>query len=99
MLATTHQTTGNCASAYVEVGRNGNDGVSDLLAEIGLSDLLHLAKNHGRDFFGGELLVLAVDLDLDIGLSILGNNLVGEVLDVRLDILLAELATDKTPER
>jgi len=73
--------------------------VSNLLAKIGLGDLLHLAKNHGRDFFRGELLVLAADLDLNIGLAILGNNLVGEVLDVSLDILLAELATDKTPAR
>jgi hypothetical protein len=71
--------------------------VSDLLTEVRLSDLLHLAKNHGRDLLGSELLLLAVDFDLDVGLAILGDNLVGEVLHIGLDILFAELATDETP--
>jgi hypothetical protein len=71
--------------------------VGDLLAEIGLSDLLHLAKNHGRHLLRSELLLLASDLDLDDGLAILVNDLVREVLDIGLNVLLSELATDKTP--
>lgn len=82
---------------YVKVGRDGNDGVGDLLAQVGLGDLLHLAKNHGRNLLGGELLLLAVDLDLDNGLAILLDDLVGEVLDVGLDFLLVELAANQSP--
>lgn len=82
---------------YVEVGRDGNDGVGDLLAQVGLGDLLHLSKNHGRNLLGSELLLLAVDLNLDNRLSIAVNDLVGEVLDVGLDLLLVELATNQSP--
>lgn len=84
---------------YVEVGRDGNDGVGDLLAQVGLGDLLHLSKNHGRNLLGSELLLLAVDLNLDNGLSIAVNDLVGEVLDVGLDLLLVELATNQSPAK
>ena len=83
--------------SYVEVGRNRDNGVGDLLAEVGLGDLLHLAKDHGRDFFGGELLICAVDLNLDNGLALLLDNLVREMLDVGLDILVVVCATDETP--
>lgn len=82
---------------HVEVGRDGNDGVGDLLAQVGLGDLLHLAKNHGRNLLGSELLLLAVDLDLDNRLAILLDDLVGEVLDVGLDLLLVELAANQSP--
>lgn len=82
---------------YVEVGGDGDDGVSDLVTKVSLSNLLHLAKNHGRNLLRSELLLLAANLDLDVGLAILGDNLVGEVLHVGLDILLVELATDETP--
>jgi hypothetical protein len=84
------------ALSVVEVGRNGNNSVLDLLAEVGLSDLLHLAKNHSGDLFGGESLLLLVNLDGDVGLSALVDDLEGEVLDVILDGLVLELLTDKT---
>jgi hypothetical protein len=52
----------------VEVGGDGNNSVDDLLAEVLLSDLLHLAKNHGRNLFGSESLVRAgKDVSLGIG--------------------------------
>lgn len=85
------------SKTYVEVGGDGDDGVSDLLAEVRLSNLLHLAKNHGRNFLRSELLLLASDLDLDVRLAILSNNLEGEVLDISLDVLLVEVATNKAP--
>ncbi len=71
--------------------------MSDLLTKVRLGDLLHLAQNHGRNLLRGELLLLAVDFDLDVGLAILGDDLVGEVLHVGLDILFVELAADETP--
>ena len=82
---------------YVEVGRDSDDGVGDLLAQVGLGDLLHLAENHGRNLLRSELLLLAVDLDLNNGLAILLDDLVGEVLDVGLDLLLVELAANQSP--
>lgn len=85
------------SDTYVEVGGDGNNGVGDLLTEVRLGDLLHLAKNHGGDFFGSELLVGAVDLDLNDGLAILLGDLVGEVLHVGLDVLVRVLATDQSP--
>lgn len=88
---------GSESRTYVEVGGDGDDGVCDLLAEVRLSNLLHLAKNHGRNFLRSELLLLASDLDLDVRLAILSNDLEGEVLDIGLDVLLVEVATNKAP--
>ena len=84
---------------YVEVGGHRHDGVRHLLAEVRLGNLLHLAQDHGRNLLGGELLVLAIDLDGDDGLALLGENLVGEVLDVGLHLLLVELAANQAPRR
>lgn len=83
---------------YIEVGGDSDDGVGDLLAKVRLSDFLHLAKNHGRDLLGSELLLCAIDLNLDNGLAVLVDDLVGEVLEIGLDILLVVLATDETPK-
>lgn len=71
--------------------------MGDLLTKVRLGNLLHLAKNHGRHFLRGELLLGSVDLNLNNRLLILGNDLVGEVLEIGLDILLGELATNETP--
>ncbi len=55
-----------------------------------------LSENHGADLLRAEGLLAALVLDSNNGLAILGGDLVGEVLDVRLDILLRELAADET---
>ena len=81
--------------------------------KVALSNLLHLAQNHGGDLLGSEGLLRSLNLDLDAGLAILqhksvgrfgnveryaylANNLEGEVLDVILNLLLVELASNKT---
>ena len=61
----------------VEVGRDGDDGVGDLLAEVSLSGLLHLFQYHGGDFFGGEVPPHTTVLDRNCGLSVLLDNLQG----------------------
>jgi hypothetical protein len=68
-----------------------------LLAQVALSDLLHLAQNHGGDLLRREGLLLSLNLDLDERLAILVDNLVGEVLDVLLDVLVGELAANQPP--
>jgi len=80
----------------VEVGRDGDDGLLDCLADLGLSSLLQLGKNHGRDLSRGELPLLAEVVDLDGGGSVLVDDLEGEVLDVLLDLGIVETAADKT---
>ena len=56
--------------------RNSDDGVIDLLPEVGLSSLLHLSKDHGTDFLRAEHLGLSIlDLDLDVRLSLPVDNL------------------------
>ena len=89
---------GGLTLVVVEVGGDGDDGVGDLLAQVGLGDLLHLAEDHGGDLLGSEGLLLAGNLNLDNGLAILGDDLVGEVLDIGLDVLVVELATNQTPK-
>ena len=44
-----------------------------------LGDLLHLLENHGGNFLRGESGLFAVDINLDLGLTLLGDNLEGEV--------------------
>jgi hypothetical protein len=82
--------------SVVEVGGDGDDSVLDGLAEIALSNLLHLAENHGGDLLGCESGLLLVDLDADAGLATLVDDLEGEVLDVVLDGLVGELLSNET---
>lgn len=80
----------------VEVGRDSDDSVVDGATEIGLGGLTHLGEDHGGDFLRGELLLLALELDLDDGLAALLDNLEGEVLHVGLDLGVVELASNET---
>jgi hypothetical protein len=88
---------GGLPLVVVEVGGDGDNGLLDLLAELGLSDLLHLDEDHGGDFLGRESLGLVEVLDLDLGGSIVVNDLERPGLDVLLDGGVIESAADKTP--
>ena len=89
---------GGLPLVVVEVGGDGDDGLLDLLAELGLGNLLHLDEDHGGDFLGRESLGLVEVFDLDLGGSIVIDDLERPGLDVLLDGGVIESAADKTPE-
>ena len=88
---------GGLTLRVIEVSGDSDDGAVDGLAEIGLSDLLHLDKHHGGDFLSLELLGLALEVDADERL-LTGARLdaEGPESDVVLDGTVRELPTDKT---
>jgi len=79
---------GSGTLSVVEVSGDGDDGIGDLLSEISLRDLLHLAENHGGNLLGGEGLLHTSNLNANTGLAVLVDDLEGEVLDVVLCIVL-----------
>ena len=79
-----------CAS--FEVGRDGNDGVGDRLAEIGLCSFLHLLKNECRYLRRRELFSLHLDPGIPVAAV---DDLVGQGLDVPLDNGVADRAPDQ----
>lgn len=87
---------GSLTLRVVEVGGDSDNGVVDSLAEVRLSSLTHLGEDHGGDLLGGEGLGLALELNLDVGLTTLVDDLEGEVLHVGLNLSIGELATDQS---
>jgi len=87
---------GSLTLSVVEVGGDSDDSLLDLLANLGLSNLLHLGKNHGRDLLGGESLGLVEVRDLNEGGTVGVDDLEGPSLDVLLDRLVVETSTDQT---
>lgn len=77
-------------------GWDGDNSVGDFVAEVGLSGLLHLSKDHGGDFLRSEVLGLALVLDRDDRLAVLLLDFEWPVLDVAGDILVVHLATNET---
>ena len=124
---------GGLTLVVVEVGGDGNDSLLNLLAELGLGNLLHLwwllvawttkvgilranqtsgrlidlrnnggaylEENHGGDLLGGELLLLAEVVNLNLGLTVVIDDLEGPGLDVLLDGGVIETTADKAPVR
>lgn len=87
---------GSLTLGVVEVGGDGDDGVVDGASEVGLCGLTHLGKDHGGDLLRCEVLLLALELNLDDRLAGLLDNGEGEVLHVGLDLSILELAANKT---
>lgn len=69
----------------------------DLLAELGLGNLLHLGEDHGGDLLGGESVLSTEVVDLNLGGTIVVDNLEGPRLDILLDGWVIEAATNETP--
>lgn len=70
--------------------------INYLLAQVGLSNLLHLQQNHRRNLLREEGLSLSLELDLDLWLATVADNVERPVLHVRLNSGVLELATDQT---
>ena len=88
---------GSLSLRIVEVSGDGDDGVLDFLADVGLGDLLHLGEDHGGDFLSGEGLLLTLVGDLDGRLVVVaGVESEGPVLHIALDGRIAELTTNQT---
>ena len=51
----------------IEISGNSNNGIGDLLSEVGLSGLAHFYQNHRRDFLSEKFLSLALVLNLNFG--------------------------------
>jgi hypothetical protein len=84
------------ALGVVEVRRNGDDRFGDVLAEIVLGGLLHLAQDLGGDLRRRDLLAP----DLDPRVAVVGaHDLVGHQRDVLLHFLFFEAAPDEPLHR
>lgn len=79
--------------SIVEVSGNGNNGVLDGLRQVGLGGLLHLVEDEATNLGGRVLLVTSRDPGIAVGVL---DDLVGHLLDVTLDLSIAELATDQS---
>ena len=88
---------GGLPLVIIEVGRNGDNGVVNLLAQVAFSDLLHLSEYHSGDLLRSERSVLPIDFDGDRGFLVAVCDLERKMLDVSLDILVGPLAADESP--
>mmetsp|Transcript_33495 Transcript_33495/g.52723 ORF Transcript_33495/g.52723 Transcript_33495/m.52723 type:complete len:188 (-) Transcript_33495:309-872(-) len=86
---------GGLALGIIEVRRDSNHSILDLLGKEGLSGLSHLLKDHGTDLLGGEGFLLTINGHTNERLVFLVDELEGEELLVGLDGLVLEVATNK----
>ncbi len=87
---------GGLTLCVVEISRNGDDGLLDLLAEISLRGLLHLLQDEGRDLRGR--IGLAIGFDPRVAVRCL-DDLVGNELLVLLDHRVVIAAADEALHR
>ena len=84
---------GGLTLGVVEVGGDGDDGVLDVLAHVGLSGLLHLSKDETSDLGRRVLLSLGLEPGITVGML---DDLVWDLLDIALDLSIGELSADET---
>jgi hypothetical protein len=83
---------GGLTLGVVEVGGDGDDGVLDVLAHVGLGSLLHLSEDEATHLRRRVLLSLGLEPSIAVGVL---DNLVGHLLDIALDLAIGELAADE----
>jgi len=87
---------GGLALGVVEIGRNGDDRLLDLAAEIGLRGLFHLLQNEG----GNLRRRIGLALDLDPGVAVAGtDDLVGNELLILLHHRVVVAPADQALDR
>jgi len=84
---------GGLSLGVIEVGRDGNNGVLDGLAKVSLSGLLHLVKDETTNLSGRVLLTAGLEPGITVGVL---DNLVGDLLDILLDLSILESTTNQT---
>ena len=77
---------GRLPLAVVEIGRDGDDRLADLVPEVALGRLLELAQDECRDLRRGVLLAVDPHLDEVVGAA---DDLVGDHLLLGLDLAVA----------
>ncbi len=87
---------GGLTLGVVEIGRNRDDGLRDLFAQIGFGGLLHLLKDHRADLRRG--IFLALHLDPGVTIAAIHDG-IGNQLLVLLDGLIADPTADQTLDR
>lgn len=63
------------ALSVVEVGRDSDHGVGDLLSQVSLGNVLHLAQNHGGDFLRSKGTSLFSNIDFNVWTIVFIDNL------------------------
>ena len=87
---------GRLALGVIEICRNGNDSLLDLLTEIGFGGLLHLLQDEGRNLRGG----IGLAFDLHPRIPVRGPyDLVGDKLFVLLDHRVVVAPADEALHR
>ncbi len=87
---------GRLALAVVEVRRDRDDGLGDLLAQIVLGGFLHLLKDEGADLAGAVLLAVALDPRVAV---VAADDLVGDEALVLLGQRIVVAAADQALDR
>ena len=87
---------GRLPLGIIEISRNGNDRLADLLAKIGFGGLLHLLQNEGGNLRRGILFSVGFDPGVAIGRA---NNLIGDEAHILLGHRIVECPADQPLDR
>lgn len=87
---------GGLTLRVVEVSGHCDNSVLDRLAKVSLGGLLHLDEDHRGNLLRRKNLLLALVVNLDLGLAVLGNNREGPVLHVALHVRVVETTANQT---
>ncbi|KAH3670626.1 hypothetical protein OGAPHI_001141 [Ogataea philodendri] len=87
---------GGLSLSVVEVSWDSHNSLLNLLADLGLSNLLHLGQNHRRNLLWRESLGLLQVLNLNLWVAVVVDDLEWPRLDVLLHRLVGESSTDQS---